>query len=497
MNASPDDRFLGEYRLRELLSENALSRTWLAAQESISRQVLVDELRPECIGQKQAFLADIRAKAAVDHPLIGSVYEAVDEENHCFFAHELLDGESLEQIRQSGKALPSAQLARLLRQIAVVQLHHQAAGHATSPLDLQNLHLDGHGGIRLDNLAIAGARAPDQSARDIARLGDALRPLPASAQPGSTRMLTLLSWMRGEGLETALDWQQVADLCSQIEQQLAEPATTPTTQVPSHKRHSPNARLSIALAGVLTLIAILALLIRLGPQGPEPAPRLDLPDFINIPSGRHPTPDGDEQELGAFRISPHEVTIGQYAAFLETLEMLAKDGLERSFDHAEQPSEKTTHIPDDWPSLLAEAKSGGQWNQRPVSLDSPVVGIDWWDAAAYAEWKKARLPSQEEWFAALRMDVDAPAAIPVSDWLPVTSETSDRTPQGLLGMAGSVCEWTAGRAINPSNPLGERKWVITGGSFLKHGSNALTREWADDRSLRRPDLGFRIVWDDE
>ncbi len=95
------------------------------------------------------------------------------------------------------------------------------------------------------------------------------------------------------------------------------------------------------------------------------------------------------------------------------------------------------------------------------------------------------------------MDVEAPAAIPAAGWLPVTSETSDRTPPGLLGMAGSVCEWTGGRAINPSNPLGERKWVITGGSFLKPGSNALAREWTDDRSLRRPDLGFRIVWDDE
>ena len=32
-----------------------------------------------------------------------------------------------------------------------------------------------------------------------------------------------------------------------------------------------------------------------------------------------------------------------------------------------------------------------------------------------------------------------------------------------------------------------------GGSYLKPGSNALTREWTADRSLRRPDLGFRVV----
>jgi formylglycine-generating enzyme required for sulfatase activity len=244
-------------------------------------------------------------------------------------------------------------------------------------------------------------------------------------------------------------------------------------------------------------MAVWGLALHLRPKAPEPTPPADLPDAILIPFGRHPTPDGTVEELKAFRISPHEVTIGQYAAFLETLETLTKNSLERTFDYAEQPPGKTSHLPDDWVTLFAAAKAGGVWNQRAVTLDSPVIGVDWWDAAAYAEWKKARLPSQEEWFAALRMDVEAPAAIPAADWLPVTSETSDRTPQGLVGMAGSVCEWTRLPAVNPANPLGERKWVLIGGSFLKPGSNALTREWTDDRSLRRPDLGFRIVWDAE
>ena len=496
MNTAPEDTCLGEYRLRQLLSENTRTRTWLGEQESISRQVLVDELRPECIDQKEAFLADIRAKAAVDHPLIGSVYEAVDAPEHCFCARELLRGEPLDKFIQSQKTLPPAQLAHLLHQVAVAQLHHQMAGHATSPLDLQNLHLDGHGVIRLDNLAIAGARAPGESARDIARLGEALRTLVASGQPGSTRTHTLLAWMRGEGLETALDWQQVSDLCSQIEQQLAHPSPTPTKQATApRKRHHPSARLPIAIAGVLALIAILILLMRMGPQKPEPAPRMELPDSIHIPPGMHPTPDGGEHELRAFRICPHEVTIGEYAAFLDTLETLAKDGLERSFDDAEQPAQKTSHHPDDWAALLAAAKSGGLWKQRAVTLDTPVVGVDWWDAAAYAEWKKAHLPSQEEWFAAMRREVEKPAAIKSADWLPVTAITADRTPTGMLGMAGSVSEWTGQPAINPSNPLGERKWVIIGGSFLKPGSNALSREWTSDRSLRRPDLGFRVAWD--
>jgi formylglycine-generating enzyme required for sulfatase activity len=189
------------------------------------------------------------------------------------------------------------------------------------------------------------------------------------------------------------------------------------------------------------------------------------------------------------------VTIGQYAEFLETLQMLAKDNRERTFDHENQPAGKVTHLPDRWAILLAAAKSNGTWDDLPVALDSPVVGVDWWDAAAYAEWKQARLPSQEEWFAAMKKDVATPAAIVAGEWLPVTAKTGDRTPAGLIGMAGSVCEWTRRPATNPANPQGERLWVIIGGSYLKPGSNALSREWTAERDLRRPDLGFRLVFD--
>jgi formylglycine-generating enzyme required for sulfatase activity len=216
---------------------------------------------------------------------------------------------------------------------------------------------------------------------------------------------------------------------------------------------------------------------------------------VLIAEGLHPTPDGTEEPLRAFRISAHEVTIGQYAEFLETLQMLAKDNRQRTFDHESQPAGKSSHLPDRWAVLFDAAKTNGTWMDQLVTLDSPVVGVDWWDASAYVEWKQARLPTQEEWFAALRKDVANPATLVPGEWMPVTAMTADRTPAGLIGMAGSVCEWTRRPAANPANPLGERLWVIIGGSYLKPGSNALSREWVSDRGLRRPDLGFRVVFD--
>ena len=493
MNPIPEDRLLGEYRLKQLLDENTLTRTWLAEQVSVSRLVLVDELLEE--SQRHAFLANVRVKASVDHPLVSSVYEAVDEPGLCFYAHELLPGVSLLERKNNGHPLSPARLAHILKRVAEANLQHENLSHATSLLEIDSIYLDEHGVVRLKNLAIAGPRTPDQSTRDIVQLGAALTELVASGQAGGTRFLTLLSWMRGDGIENPIRWDQTRDYCEQIEQQLSDPtptATPPPKPAPSRGK-TPVAW--IVIAAGLVLLGIFMLAIKLRPPAPPVAPRASLPEAVLIAEGLHPTPDGTEEPLRAFRISAHEVTIGQYAEFLETLQMLAKDNRQRTFDHESQPAGKSSHLPDRWAVLFDAAKTNGTWMDQLVTLDSPVVGVDWWDASAYVEWKQARLPTQEEWFAAMRKDVANPATLVPGEWMPVTAMTADRTPAGLIGMAGSVCEWTRRPAANPANPLGERLWVIIGGSYLKPGSNALSREWVSDRGLRRPDLGFRVVFD--
>ena len=497
MNPASEDRLLGEYRLKELVAENTVSRTWLAEQISISRLVLLDELRPDQSHHRDAFLADVRAKAAVDHPLIGSVYEAVAGPGPCYYAHELLPGISLAEREKTKRRLASARLANLLRRVAEAHLQHEILGQATSPLGLGAVHQDEHGVVRLENLAVAGPRTPDQSARDIVHLGSALVPLIITDQPGATRMLTVCAWMRGEGLETPLTWEQVRDFCMQIEHQLADPASSLTATRAGFSARKKHPVALIALATVVVVVGIVVLASRMRSPTPPTSPRANLPDAVTVAVGDSPTPDGSVENHGVFRISAHEITIGQYAEFLEILGTLAKDRRERTFDSPGQAPGKTSHEPADWPAQFAAAKAHGVWQNQSITLDCPVTGVDWWDAAAYAEWKKARLPTQEEWFAALHLEVKNPAALPPGPWAPVTFQTLDRTSAGLLGMAGSVCEWTAKPAPNPANPLGEKLWVIIGGSYLKSGSNALTREWTADRSLRRPDLGFRVVFDAE
>lgn len=493
MDAIPDPPRLGEYLLRECLAEGPHTRVWLAEQQSVRRSVLIEELRPECADQAEAFLANIRAKAAVDHPLIGSVYEAVAGPEACFYASELLPGATLADRLRVAEPLKPVRLAFYLRRIAEANLYHETRGQATDLFGPDAVHIDEAGVIRLKNLTVAGSRAPEQSARDVVHLGQMLPALVADSLPGATRVLTLLSWMRGELKSGPLGWKAVHDYCEQIEQQLAElaPVVIPMTKPAVRPRKS---RALPITGGVLALAAVVFLVTQSGRRS-RPAPRVPLPGAVAIPAGKYPTPDGMIEDLSEFKIAAHEVTIGQYLEFLEALKVLTQAGRANLYDHDDQPGTKTSHQPDDWDALLAAARAGGTWRDQAVALDAPVVGVDWWDATAYADWKQARLPTQDEWFVALRQGGTEPAKLAPGPWQAVTATTSDRTPAGLIGMAGGVAEWTRTPAVPPDNPLGQRKWVIVGGSYLKPATGGLAREWTDSRHLRRPDLGFRVAYD--
>jgi Sulfatase-modifying factor enzyme 1 len=497
MDSSPEDTRLGDYRLKELLAESPITRTWLAEQIAVQRYVLIDELRPEMAHLHDSFLADIRAKAAVDHPLIGSVYEAVSDATHCFFARERLPGITLRERLNAEVTLKPLVIAHLLNRVSEAQLHLESRGQNCAALDTDDIHHEDNGVIRIVNLALAGVRPSERSRKDITALGTRLVPLVAVSHSGATRTLTLLAWMRGEGVAEPLTWQQVHDYAGQIEQQLtdsSQPLAPATTHL-SRGKKPPYALYS----GIATCL-VLALgigIMNMKPSLPPPPVSKPLPEAVIIPAGKHPTPDGGQETLRAFLLSTHEVTIGQYAEFLNTLDLLSHDQREHTFDEESQPPTKSGHQPTDWANLYAAAKSNGVWMGQPVTLDTPVVGVDWWDAMAFCGWKQGRLPTEDEWYAALRQQVEQPSSIKPSKWLPVTAETPDRTPIGLIGMAGSVAEWTRLPGMNPANPLGQKLWVIIGGSYLKPANGALAREWTENRAMRRPDLGFRLATDEK
>ena len=172
-------------------------------------------------------------------------------------------------------------------------------------------------------------------------------------------------------------------------------------------------------------------------------------------------------------------------------------------------------------SGLADAAYLESWSSRGPgegSGDEPVTHVSWYAARAYARWfgerflpagRTARLPREDEWEIAARIN----AAVPNTAELPAgikSTAAADSGAVGILGMAGSVREWAwnpfrynenlyrpaGGYAAyqHPDDPLASSFRPIRGGSRIDGGMlfpAAVRGAFRAQRSS--PVVGFRIV----
>jgi gamma-glutamyl hercynylcysteine S-oxide synthase len=125
-----------------------------------------------------------------------------------------------------------------------------------------------------------------------------------------------------------------------------------------------------------------------------------------------------------------------------------------------------------WPNLLQFVDESGHsgprfWKQGQPPRgreDHPVVGINWFEARAYALWCGKRLPTSDEWEHAASCcggpdgrtldarypwgDVFSPDRCNTwtggpGETVPVTSYDSGATPNGIYQLIGNVWEWVA------------------------------------------------------
>lgn len=262
------------------------------------------------------------------------------------------------------------------------------------------------------------------------------------------------------------------------------------------------------------------------PGGPAAAPALprqirsakDGSVGLLVPAGEFQMGEGEQQKrvtLEAFYIDRTEVTNGQYAQFLAAV---AKAGNDAQWRHPEQPVSKRDHEPRFWedPNL---GKAKGK---------HPVVGVDWFDAYAYANWAGRRLPTAAEWERAARgtdgriypWGNEPPrrglafrasyfGAYAAADGhaftAPAGSFASGASPVGCLNLAGNAAEWVADwfglppdarRLDSPTGPATGTHRVIKGGSWNTGVPTLRTfAVLASDPAQRHANVGFRCCAD--
>jgi len=487
---------IGDYLIGELVYKGASTSTWEATQISVQREVLVCSLDQQHIrddDMRTSFIADVKIKAAVDHPLIASVLEAVNEGPFCYFAYEKVKGRDLSDLHDKGETISPLHAARIIHNISGACEDMELRNVATLNLSPHDIFVDQDFHCRISNLAVSGQPNQADLKKDKELLGHLLQDMIAPNETGSTRTSSLLGSMAYLNNAQPMSWHQIHDLSGEIQRQLTKPGESgqiKSSTMPIDSTTIRYLRISPLIGKIIILVfallAIIGLSFYLSSLKPKVKKR-DLADMVNIPTGKYLGPYGFHIKVRGFWIDAHEVTIQEYAAFIKAIASLPQD-MQNVYQHEDQPADKTSHVPDDWQALYTAAKEGKMWNKHSMEIYHPVVGVDWWDAYAYAEWKGRSLPSYDDWYAACSASSD-PSKLKASGYLAV--DKTEQTTIGLYGMAGNVSEWMREQALDPADPSAPPRYMITGASYLRPKYGARAREWVDSRSLRRPDIGFR------
>jgi formylglycine-generating enzyme required for sulfatase activity len=519
---------LGNYTIEAKLEERDSKTLYRAKQTNVDRQVILFVLNSQAAQDAEVvarFKADAKAKARVSNVMVSSVYEGGEANGTHFYSCEFVASPTLAQLQERGTTIDLKTALQTMKVIADVSEFF--AKEKISHLDWTPNHILIKSGQppQISNIACEVRQNPSTLAEEIAAIGKILlpsidnSPASSSAREIATKMAT--------SPQSFPTWKSVSDLAASKMPKSA-PADAKKIQaqdlvmskavVETKEKNRRNIMIGSALSLTLTIGACFALYRAMTRTD---VTIKDLGAMIEIPTGEFQYQD-KTMTLPTFYISKYEVTIAEYANFLKFL----KENPDKatSFDSPDQPKGKT-HVPADWadlnelkppmPGYYTRAKKWGKYHDAPLTLDSPVFGVDWYDAYAYAKWKGQRLPTEQEWEKAARGqskglypwgDENKPEwANTGIDFTPnpeaggekdggkrytlVNFPKTDKSSFGVFGMAGNVSEWTSTIGEEPKNP------VIRGGNWKTKEYHS-TRRILKLSELQSDDaLGFRTASD--
>jgi formylglycine-generating enzyme required for sulfatase activity/CheY-like chemotaxis protein len=513
-------QMIGGYQIVSQLGEGRWGPVFAAVQVAINRPVglkLLDPERATDEQQKQRFVADARAKANVQHPSIISVYEAGAADQWIYYTREYVDGHTLAGMAAQGQKTDQPTALKIARVAAEGMLHFHKNTIPHAPLKAANVFLGVDGQPRLANLATQLSDQPSTVAEEIETLGRALLAvLPAG--PGVTPpMRALLGRTQRAHNSPIPTWDALLQGVKALEPKVVpleaariSAQDRAAVQAVEKARAQQRRAFMMNVAAMLSLVLLAAfavwfVLVRSNARNLEAQVHIEGGEFI---SGT-----GTPSRLDEFWIDKFEVSIGQYAKFVEWIE--ANPSEEHAYDHPKQPRH-LSHIPKFWQIYYKNALAKRAVHSVPQTLNAPMNRASWWDAYAYAKWKGRELPTELEWERAARgkrgqaftwgeepdparantnadfIEKD-PAAKGKIDgfnyWGEVDRQKADKSPDGVIGMQGNVSEWTA--SWTPD----ERFPIIKGGNFMTGLQPLHTKVTNHEATLTDHDewIGFRTI----
>jgi len=511
---------LGNYQVLERLYIEKEAETYRALQVAVQRPVALVLLKPEHLKQPEIvakFKERERVKASLMHPRIAPLFEAGEANGWLFYTRELPRGRSLAEIEQTEEMLSERRLTEVLFGVAEAMQFATERGYHHRSLAARDLYIDAEHQASIVNIFRPPLADKRDAKADVRALLALMRPVAAEGKARGLLQSLADANHDWKGLLAALDERRDEMREHSIVRKIE--AETLPVDVSGKKPWW------VWLMVVVILLVVAGLGAFMNGSGVIPGAGVSvLPiEMVRVPAGGFKYQKNDKITLPEFFISKHEVTIGQYAEFLDALKT-AKPG---EFDHPLQPKTKTSHEPAKWTTYHAAAKSGSTFNGESITLNTPVTQVDWYDAYAFAKWMGQRLPTEQEWEKAARgpdgfsypwgREPLSNAANLGDDydpapkgrggridghnlWAPITRISQDMSPYGVCDMAGNVSEWTSGESRDgewPPHPdfIDIKMPVVRGGHFGQKSSDHLLTDRLFPESENEATLarGFRTA----
>lgn len=452
---------LGEYTLNRLIGRRESTSLYYAKQSHVERGVVIEVLSAGGgHAAVESFLELARARVAVALPHVSQVFESMVSDEVWYLTQAMPDGRNIARIAREKNGLTVKQICHIVEAAAAMYRAAEERNVATGLLAVHDIYMRSDDHVNFLSPVLVGAYDPESYIAQQQALAAVLYPLlPQNGVPGQSRVATLAYWM-SNGYETGfLTWEELAQTAAMLREQV-EPrflqnhrsgaaAQTRGAVVRQSKRNRRRTLKIIRYSGLAVLLAVAGAVA----------------GALSTPNSGDPLPANDgstilcREGMQEFEVAVRPVTIGEYKEFLQAYEgdkVLSRDDRRRLL--ADVPADGSTRRPLHWEGQWDAALAGKSFKGEVLSLDSPVRGVNYWDAFVYARYKRAQLPSGRLL----------------------------HTARVKGGAEVSVCEWTTNTA--PQND------IYRAGSIIlpdKVGTPALLEP---NRNERKMQYGFRIVY---
>ena len=377
---------LGIYKLTRLLESRKHTDLYVAVQDLVNREVILEVLRPDAAPEAVSdFLESGRLRVSASGlPHVAQVLESRQEDGVWFMTHEKPKGYSYIDIVAAKQRISPHHCCRVIAQAADIYTYCKKRNLDSINITPAMLFLNPDGGTDFLSPVTAAGRGTDIAAQmnALSRVLAPTRPLNVS---GSTRCASLLRWMQKDAAAESYDWASIGITASTVITQLNE--SEPPLEMPEPpqsegaiRRQRRNLRrkilywarvggLAAAIAGGLAALGML----------------LTPSEVVHAIPTAHDGAVFCKQGAQKLAVADSLVTIAQYEEFLKQLDKMQPTELDRI--HMGIPADARNHTPQEWEEQLQGSKARSSFHGRSLKADSPVTGVSYWDALAYARFR--------------------------------------------------------------------------------------------------------------